>query len=652
MKGLLGLLCLLAVGQSVKRQYSLIDTHRQKLFGLEADLDALIFASNWNDVQTNSTYLEIIKAYNDFGDSLDEHFPATAKTHVDSLNSLWLWARVKSEKRTIDGLYMTFRRMQGQVLSGAPFNVQQWTNFAETILHDVSASIPAALDRISNFIVHQKLFVSAYQESSSQICNMQQSPQQLLYSLYTTITLTEIKGYAMMQFSWLLLKMYNKGNFSEEMQLLKNEYMLRTLETLREVKTAMTFAPRALWRCDPSIHEENVTYTELKQLLQGFVVNEVDMNSAQTCRENCGYYTAEKVYSCYQNQYCSRQRRCNGMLYNCQYIDSDMWICPSKRESNRRYEYIEYENGRTLGKKGTCASGTTKVDSWWRWLFWHCSYCICFCDDHNSSSDRYFNLRNVTADIENNMVITGIKFTKKNQIIHLQIQQGLLLPRGGIQSETIGWKPVENYKISDRHVHEGRDYHTLGWSQRALDLDDLDASSTTYHGSKEEHLVTGVRFRLVGKNLNLEILLTPFNFTTGKLIKPLERSLWHGNDNTAASLTNPRTLFKIEKPDVPTHSPAPSVPDSMPDQYLEFAPSDLTKDVAQTTIPFIDIQPIVPHPAVPISGVGIFHKGREGYGGFVAPKLFTFNFSPHLNIEFPPPKPVVSEKTLLEPESM
>lgn len=43
-----------------------------------------------------------------------------------------------------------------------------------------------------------------------------------------------------------------------------------------------------------------------------------------------------------------------------------MWVCPAAPNSDRRYEYIEYENGRTLGEKKYCTRGTTKVDSWWR----------------------------------------------------------------------------------------------------------------------------------------------------------------------------------------------------------------------------------------------------------------------------------------------
>lgn len=43
-----------------------------------------------------------------------------------------------------------------------------------------------------------------------------------------------------------------------------------------------------------------------------------------------------------------------------------MWVCPAAPTSTRRYEYIEYENGKTLGEKKQCNRGTTKVDSWWR----------------------------------------------------------------------------------------------------------------------------------------------------------------------------------------------------------------------------------------------------------------------------------------------
>ncbi|XP_032456670.1 uncharacterized protein LOC100679659 isoform X2 [Nasonia vitripennis] len=620
------------------KEFTQVDKLRQAILRMD-DENQDPMSNSWNK---DVSYQDLFKKYKEFGDEMDRQFPNDIEPHLEALNSLWLWARTQSELRSIDGMYMTFRKMQRDLVEKQePLDIKQWANFASTMLSDANVAIPPALERISDFIVHQYLFVSAYKEASTQICNTQQSPQQLLYNLYNKIALTEIKGYTMMQFSWTLLKLYNIGNFTEEMEQLKQQYAIRTSETLRAVKTAMVFAPREVWKCDPIKHKLDVTYTELKQVFQGYLVNEVDMNPQSTCKENCAYYSYSKVHGCYQNQFCSTQRRCNGKLINCQYIDSDMWVCPSDKSSTRRYEYIEYENGQTFGQKGTCKRPTTKVDSWWRWLFWHCSYCMCTCDDHNSSSDRYFNLRDVTSDVDNNKVVTGVRLKKENQIIHIQIQEGTLLPRGNIDGSSVAWKKIDNYTIIDANVRAGVDYHTIMWEKRAVDLDDLD--------SPADHLLTGLRFRVIGTHLNLEIQMTPFNFTTGQLIK--EKSLWHSHDTTEASevydlngetqQAKKRTELKLNKPDIPTRSVAQAVPDSQTNQYLLFVPTDLGKDAAQSTVPFIDTQSVEPKPPVPISGAGIFHKGRDGFGGFLSLKLITYNFEPQLHSDLPPAPPAI-----------
>lgn len=43
------------------------------------------------------------------------------------------------------------------------------------------------------------------------LCNYKLSPHQVLYNLYRTIALTELKGYMMIQFSYMLLRLYNAG---------------------------------------------------------------------------------------------------------------------------------------------------------------------------------------------------------------------------------------------------------------------------------------------------------------------------------------------------------------------------------------------------------------------------------------------------------
>lgn len=79
-------------------------------------------------------------------------------------------------------------------------------------------------------------------------------------------------------------------------------------------------------------------------------------------------------------------------------------------ESHRRYEFIEYRNGIVIGNKEKLpVCETLKVLSWWRWLFWHCTYCFCICDDHESKhSDRYFNLRETVTNLSDNMYVCAV----------------------------------------------------------------------------------------------------------------------------------------------------------------------------------------------------------------------------------------------------
>lgn len=70
-------------------------------------------------------------------------------------------------------------------------------------------------------------------------------------------------------------------------------------------------------------------------------------------------------------------------------------------------------------------------------------------------------------------MVTGVRFAKHNRIVHLQIQEGELLPHGMINSTTIRWVPIENYKITDSYIAEGQDYHKLTWLDRSLDLQSI-----------------------------------------------------------------------------------------------------------------------------------------------------------------------------------
>ena len=63
-------------------------------------------------------------------------------------------------------------------------------------------------------------------------CTMTSSPHQLVYDLYTLLALTEAKGYAMMQFSWMLLRLYGKGQSSSNLFCYPLAYRINRINTL------------------------------------------------------------------------------------------------------------------------------------------------------------------------------------------------------------------------------------------------------------------------------------------------------------------------------------------------------------------------------------------------------------------------------------
>lgn len=122
--------------------------------------------------------------------------------------------------------------------------------------------------------------------------------------------------------------------------------------------------------------------------------------------------------------------------------------------------------------------------------------------------------------------------------------------------------------------------------------------------------------------------VAPIDFGTGKIDG--SRAAWLSKDNMPVSEVKPRTKLALLSPDVPTRSATPSVPDSGTNQYIEFQASSLEKDVSQTTVPFLDAQPVAPQPSNWLTGLGIYHKGQPGYGGFLAFRIATLNVSDYM----------------------
>ena len=97
---------------------------------------------------------------------------------------------------------------------------------------------------------------------------MTQSPHQLLYNLYNIIALTEIKGYAMLQFAYMILRINKKGDFTVESESAKKRFEDQATAKMKSMLLVLPSMPTQYLRCDPLEHRAGETYLGVTKLLQ------------------------------------------------------------------------------------------------------------------------------------------------------------------------------------------------------------------------------------------------------------------------------------------------------------------------------------------------------------------------------------------------
>lgn len=76
-------------------------------------------------------------------------------------------------------------------------------------------------------------------------------------------------------------------------------------------------------------------YHQITRFIQGYVDNEVNLNADHSCKQTCADYKNTKSYGCEEKTMCAEyahidqaSTRCTGTIYNCDYVDDDLTVCP------------------------------------------------------------------------------------------------------------------------------------------------------------------------------------------------------------------------------------------------------------------------------------------------------------------------------------
>ena len=97
---------------------------------------------------------------------------------------------------------------------------------------------------------------------------MTQSPHQLLYNLYNIVGLTEIKGHTMLQFSLMMLHIYDNDNFTAEAEAAKDKFVVEAKDKMRSLMSVLPNMSTEYHRCEPDRQVAGETYLEVTKLLQ------------------------------------------------------------------------------------------------------------------------------------------------------------------------------------------------------------------------------------------------------------------------------------------------------------------------------------------------------------------------------------------------
>ncbi|XP_008559058.2 uncharacterized protein LOC103579442 [Microplitis demolitor] len=400
------------------------------------------------------------------------------------------------------------------------------------------------------------------------------------------------------------------------------------VDAIKTTKETLNDITHYMYRCDVkyfSEYNKQFYYHELDKMIQTVIIEERFLSKTGSCSHNCNLnYISETI----------NHTEC-AVFQDCQYITSGYHICQSDKTSSRRYEWFRDKNDVMYGvsNQQQCHGKMKYWNSYYSAAqVRDCDFCVCTCEinpwrDYQQITTISF--RNQVTNISENMVVVGVRFAKKDNVIHVQIKEGKVNPYGRINKSR--WKEVEDFyrvypdkyyvKIDDLYVKKLKLGVDFG-KPEIVNFDDLIAS--------EGYVVTGVRFRFAGDSfikpkldngaIQLQIRITPLDFMGGKLINH-DQTHWIVPEHKEL-----REELVLNDPDKPSKSPGNTII-SKTDRFVRFRASDLKKDAGQSTVPFFDAQDVDGAPEFPLGGVGIIHRGREGYGGFLAFRIFDCNIS-------------------------
>ncbi|XP_011302084.1 uncharacterized protein [Fopius arisanus] len=499
------------------------------------------------------------------------------------------------------------------------------------------------------------LLAKETQEYALDVCGTGAPPQQRLVELFDIIIETEMRGFALLGFGYMMKSYMENTSYIGDVRRAEGKLETRAAEYVLLLKSSMSKATTQFRNCDPlEGNERGVTFIEFEKFLQAFITQEGVFRVDHRCPATCGNYGSytRSFYGCRGFECTESPTSCFGWLVNCRSMKYLASACEYDGTEVRRYKWFKDGDGKVQGvMTDGCPSPGKRVYGFKvTYEETDCDLCRCICvqDTARSNATHFLSLQEQVTNVEDNMVITGLQFVVINRVVHLKIMQSQITNDTEIVANSTSWVEPEEFifdqaksmKYEVFHMYKNlengereelkryEDYYVLNYENRRFCLDRMMAPTG--------YIVTGVKFdynpQFESKSLKLKIRGTRFDAETNQLDP--ESSIWlDPEDMPYAKGVETREEHDYEGWDNPTKS-SNTLVDSRPYTYIDVDWSSYAFDAAQTTIPLLDAMPIFSDPIVPLRGVGLYHKRQVRHAGFLTLVLEAIDRSPYIKLNY------------------
>ncbi|KAK0160117.1 hypothetical protein PV328_007556, partial [Microctonus aethiopoides] len=472
----------------------------------------------------------------------------------------------------------------------------------------------------------QNTFNEIHKKPFKYHCQSTMSVHHKIIGLYNRAIINLIKGFAtLIYISKQSFRYENEISHTEEPEYLIKKYDSSTRGLYNVLKMSVNGLSRDIYRCDPDEHEQEKTFEILHELVEYYLTSERFLNKNNSCNDVITEYN-EVQHPSHINDHIDESLICYGSLYECKPINlAHIFLYGS--QAYRRYHAFSVpdenspEGEKVYGQIGDAVVAYTDAEL--NAVYDNslnesklintldCTIYGCYCDSHDSPRTvRYFSTELVESDIQHHRVITGLQLKVIDQVVYIQIQTGKLVGAGIVDPASVKWKEIQKVDIKTNEYSPEAKYVKLNYFNRTLYLDDLSGYKGFY--------LTGVQFVRAEDGIRIAARVT--------LHTPRNTLDWE-NSKYLINKNKNRTELILTGSKIPTDITNFQPISHQNKNYLKFQASDLEQDASQTTIPFLDIQPVITNPPTALGGFGIYYKGEAGVAGFVALKLITPHFT-------------------------